>query len=103
MTQADRVHSTPPTNTPIDLRHHPMCPPPRPTWELVDKVDTQLRELKWMGDFALELVQQLHRAEGDDYYRLQEEDGERLSFVIGDILRRVEEAIEALAGKAVRR
>jgi hypothetical protein len=78
-----------------------MCPPPRPTWDLVDKVDTQLRELKFMGEFALELVQQLHRAEGDDYYRLQEEEAERLSFVIGDILRRVEEAIETLAGKAV--
>jgi hypothetical protein len=102
MTQADRVSSTPPLNTPIDLRHHPMCPPPRPTWDLVDKVDQQLHELKWMGEFALELAQQIHRAESDDYYRLQEEEGERLSFVIGDILRRVEEALEALAGKAVR-
>jgi hypothetical protein len=78
-----------------------MCPPPRPTWEIVNKVDLQLHALKFMGEFALELAQQLHRAEGDDYYRLQEEEGERLSFVIGDILRRVEEAIEALAGKAV--
>jgi hypothetical protein len=101
MIEADRVHSTPPTNTPIDLRHHLMCPPPRPTWDLVNKVDLQLHELKWMGDFALELVQQLPRGEGDDYFRLPLAEGERLAFTVGDMLRRVEEAIEAIAGKAV--
>jgi hypothetical protein len=74
---------------------HLMCPPPRPTWATINEIVIQLQDLKYMAEFAAELVQCLDGNGADEgYFRIRQDEGNRLAFCCNDALRRVEELIE---------
>jgi hypothetical protein len=65
-----------------------MCPPRRPSWEMLNEVDQALIELHHMASIASELSGDLLIEDGR--FVIDEPSGQRLSFAIYDVLRRVE-------------
>jgi hypothetical protein len=90
MAQADTNNTTP-----IDIRHHPMCPPRRP-WEIINEVDHRLNELKYMAAFAAEISNDELNGDGEGHFKIRECAANRLVFCCIDVQRRIDELLEFL-------
>jgi hypothetical protein len=71
---------------------HVMCRPPVLNWRTRNEIELQLREIKWMSEFAVDLAGLLDSSEARaDHFEIGMAEGNRLGFCCNEILRRVEE------------
>ena len=84
---------------PLISGHHPMCPSPRPTWDTVNEIDSKLQDIKYMAEFAGELVNTLDgNGAKEGYFHITRDEDNRLAFSCYDMLRRVEDLLAFLQG-----
>jgi hypothetical protein len=86
--------------TPIDLQHHPMFPPPRRPWEIINEIDHRLNELKYMAAFAAEISNDHLNGDDEGYFKIPDAEGNRLVFCCTDVQRRIDELLEFLQGQS---
>ena len=76
-----------------------MCSSPRPTWDTVNEIDSKLQDIKYMAEFAGELVNTLDgNGAREGYFHITRDEGNRLAFSCYDMLRRVEDLLAFLQG-----